>query len=206
MIHDAQSGTGPTEATGAHLQAGPRSFPGDLRAFAGPASTVPNGWLLAAGQAISRTTYANLFAALGTSYGTGNGTTTFNLPDLRGRIPVGLDNMGGSDAGRLSVSNTLGGTGGAETHTLTEAQIPTLAHSISQTPHVHGLEQYQFVDNETPAPAVEGIYNNSLDYPAGGSATVTNSANASISIANHGGGQAHNNLQPYQLTNWIIRT
>ena len=57
-----------------------------------------------------------------------------------------------------------------------------------------------------PASAVEGIRNDALDYPAGGSATVTNAQNANISIANHGGGQAHNNMPPYLLVNWIIRT
>jgi microcystin-dependent protein len=66
---------------------------GVLLPFAG--STAPTGWLLCAGQAISRATYAGLFAVIGTAYGAGDGTTTFNVPDLRGRIPAGKDNMGG---------------------------------------------------------------------------------------------------------------
>lgn len=93
-------------------------------------STAPAGWLLCYGQAVSRTTYAALFAAIGTAHGTGDGSTTFNVPDLRGRVPAGKDNMGGSAASRLTTAGsgvdgaTLGAVGGAETHTLTTAQMP----------------------------------------------------------------------------------
>lgn len=99
--------------------------------FAG--STAPTGWLLCFGQTVSRTTYAALFTALGTTYGAGDGSTTFALPDLRGRIPGGKDNMGGSAASRLTTGgsgvngSTLGAVGGAEIHTLTNAQLPTSA-------------------------------------------------------------------------------
>ena len=74
---------------------------GDIKATA--RSTAPNGWLLCYGQAVSRETYDQLFAAIGTIYGSGDGATTFNLPDLRGRTIVGLNNMGGSDSGVLSL-------------------------------------------------------------------------------------------------------
>lgn len=99
--------------------------------FAG--STAPTGWLLCFGQAVSRTTYAALFTALGTSYGAGDGSTTFALPDLRGRIPGGKDNMGGSAASRLTTAGsgvdgaTLGAAGGAQTHILTNGQLPSSA-------------------------------------------------------------------------------
>ena len=66
---------------------------GAVLPFAGTAA--PAGWLLCYGQAVSRTTYAALFNALGTAYGAGDGSTTFNLPDLRGRVPGGKDDMGG---------------------------------------------------------------------------------------------------------------
>ena len=65
-------------------------------------ATAPDGWLLCHGQAVSRTTYADLFGAIGTAYGPGDGSTTFNLPDLRGRVAAGRDDMGGTDAGRLA--------------------------------------------------------------------------------------------------------
>lgn len=88
---------------------------GGVQAFAG--SSAPTGWLLCYGQAVSRTTYAALYAVIGTTYGTGNGSTTFNLPDLRGRTVAGLDNMGGTDAGRLDMANTLGTAGGNQNGT-----------------------------------------------------------------------------------------
>lgn len=82
---------------------------GVILPFAG--SAAPAGWLLCAGQAVSRTTYAALFTAIGTSYGTGDGSTTFNLPDMRGRMPGGKDDMGGTAANRMNV--TLTGTRGS---------------------------------------------------------------------------------------------
>lgn len=104
---------------------------GVISAYAG--SSAPSGWLLCFGQAVSRSTYSDLFAALSTTYGAGDGSTTFNLPDLRGRVPAGVDNMGGSAASRLtnavlSASNTLGAAGGAQTHTLDSSQIPAHSH------------------------------------------------------------------------------
>ena len=104
---------------------------GMITPYAG--STAPANWQLCYGQAISRTTYASLFAIISTTYGAGDGTTTFNLPDLRGRTVAGLDNMGGSDAGRLSTANTLGTTTGTETVTLTAAQSGVPAHSHANT-------------------------------------------------------------------------
>lgn len=86
-------------------------------------ATTPSGWLQCFGQAVSRQIYADLFAVLGTQYGSGDGSTTFNLPDLRGRAVAGRDNMGGTGASRLSQGvlggnpNSLGGSGGSESLT-----------------------------------------------------------------------------------------
>jgi microcystin-dependent protein len=85
-------------------------------------ASAPTGWLLCDGSAVSRTTYAALFAILSTIYGVGDGSTTFNLPDLRGRVPVG------KNAGTFS---SLGATGGEETHTLTASEIPAHTHNIT---------------------------------------------------------------------------
>ena len=102
-------------------------------------SSAPAGWLLCYGQAISRTTYAVLFALIGTTYGVGDGSTTFNMPDLRGRTVAGKDNMGGSSAGRLTNTgtgnpgidgNTLGAAGGADRYTLATAEIPAHTHTV----------------------------------------------------------------------------
>jgi microcystin-dependent protein len=121
---------------------------GVISAYAG--ISAPSGWLMCAGQAVSRSTYAALFTALSTTYGVGDGSTTFNLPDLRGRVPAGVDNMGGSAASRLTnavltASNTLGATGGAQTHTLDSSQIPAHSHpntlgsnTVAATSHTHG--------------------------------------------------------------------
>lgn len=98
---------------------------GSVQPYAG--ASEPTGWLLCYGQNISRTTYADLFTAIGTTYGSGDGSTTFTLPDLRGRVVAGQDDMGGTSANRLTdFSNSansqsldgdvLGATGGTETH------------------------------------------------------------------------------------------
>ena len=91
---------------------------GMLAPYAG--STAPDGWLLCAGQAVSRSTYAGLFSVISTTYGVGDNSTTFNIPDLRGRVPVGEDDMGGTAANRVTAGIsgiagiTLGATGGDE--------------------------------------------------------------------------------------------
>ncbi len=94
-------------------------------------SSAPNSsFALAYGQAISRTTYATLFSLFGTTYGTGDGSTTFNIPDLRGRVVAGRDDMGGSSANRLTNADdglngdVLGATGGGETQTLFTGNLP----------------------------------------------------------------------------------
>ncbi len=79
-------------------------LPGIIFDYAG--SAAPNGFLLCYGQAVSRTTYAQLFAVIGVVYGAGDGSTTFNIPDLRGLAIAGADNMGGTAANRLNVNTT----------------------------------------------------------------------------------------------------
>lgn len=105
-------------------------------------STAPNSaFVLPYGQAISRTTYSALFTLVSTTYGVGDGSTTFNVPDLRGRVVAGKDDMGGSSANRLTDADdglngdTLGDTGGGETQTLATANLPayTPAGSIVTT-------------------------------------------------------------------------
>ena len=92
---------------------------GVINTYAG--STAPNGWLICDGSAISRSTYSDLFNVIGTTYGTGDGDTTFNLPNLKGKIPVGYD-ISDSDF------NVVGKTGGEKTHTLTVNEMPAHTH------------------------------------------------------------------------------
>lgn len=176
---------------------------GALQAYAG--SSAPTGWLLCYGQAISRTIYAALFAVVSTTYGSGDGSTTFNVPDLRGRSLFGLDNMGGSAAGRLTGSNTgnitspttLGSSGGQENHTLLTAEIPSHTHPLTDPGHSH--------PNSTPnqAAAVAGGANWSVWY-----STLPNNtgvATTGITIGNAGGGGSHNSTPPAMVVNWLIR-
>ena len=91
---------------------------GSIQAFAG--ANAPTGWLLCDGSEVGRASYPDLFNTIGTIYGAGNTTTTFNLPDLRGRVPAGKDNMGGTAAGRLTTAvsgiagTALGTAGGSQ--------------------------------------------------------------------------------------------
>jgi microcystin-dependent protein len=122
---------------------------GAIMDFAG--SAAPAGWLLCYGQAVSRVTYSSLFQVIGTTYGVGDGSTTFNVPDLRGRASFGKDNMGGSTAGRISGSNsfsgatTLGTAGGddrAQSHShAVNITDPGHFHGITQTAHSHGTTE-----------------------------------------------------------------
>jgi microcystin-dependent protein len=118
---------------------------GEVRAFAGPEASVPATWYPCFGQLVSRTTYAGLFAVIGTLWGAGDGSTTFGLPDLRGRSIFGGDAMGGSAANRLTSGGsgvpgaTIGGTGGDQstqehTHTVDD---PTHTHTLTDPGHVH---------------------------------------------------------------------
>jgi microcystin-dependent protein len=104
---------------------------GVITPFAG--TTAPPGWLLCAGQAVSRTTYSALFSVIGTTFGSGDGVNTFNVPDLRGRVVIGLDNLNGSSANRITAAaaDQLGGSGGSETHTLSLSEMPSHDHTGS---------------------------------------------------------------------------
>ncbi|MEZ0390508.1 MAG: phage tail protein, partial [Verrucomicrobium sp.] len=130
--------------------------PGVVMPYAG--ATAPTGWLLCFGQEVSRTTYADLFGVLSTTYGTGNGTTTFNLPDLRGRVVAGKDNMGGAAANRLTNSGTgnpgingsvLGAAGGSDRHTLTVGQMPSHTHLSYGPGGAYGAGPYSARDVPT---------------------------------------------------------
>lgn len=142
-------------------------------------STAPSGWLICDGSAVSRTTYANLFGVIGTTYGAGDGSTTFNLPDLRGRVVVGRD-------ATQTEFDVLGEAGGAKTHTLTTAEMPSHQHSWSTDAQGGGLATGW-------AGVSSAVRVNTWNYTLNPSTGAT------------GGGGAHNNLQPYRVLNYIIK-
>ncbi len=127
-------------------------------------TTAPNSsFVLPFGQAINRTTYATYFAMVSTTYGTGDGSTTFNVPDLRGRVAVGKDDMGGSAASRLTGTSittggatTLGGSGGGETKTLLTANLPAYTPSGTIALNSNGTPPNAIGAGYTPTNAVLG--------------------------------------------------
>lgn len=174
------------DAAIASVAATPTVPAGAVMTYAG--TSAPAGWLLCFGQAVSRTTYAPLFAVIGSLYGAGDGSTTFNLPDLRGRVAAGKDDMGGTSANRLTGlsggvnGDVLGAAGGAESHTLTISQIPSHDHPYTASGDIGGTQ----VGYDT--------FNNPVFYNRAKTTSAT------------GGGDAHNNVQPTIVFNAIIKT
>lgn len=200
MIYDAARGAfhfsnqpvsyGTTAGTAAQGN-DPRLIPvSTVLDFAG--STAPTGYLLCFGQAISRTTFAALFAAVSTAYGVGDGSTTFNIPDGRGRIGAGKDDMGGVVANRLTTAASgvngvaLGATGGEQAHALIIAELAA---------HTHPLTLQSAGGNSLGTPPAYFSGDTAL---SGISPTATTSST--------GSGTAHNNVQPTIVFNKIIKT
>ena len=149
-------------------------------------TSAPTGWLECDGSAVSRTTYASLFTAISTTYGVGDGSSTFNLPDIRGRTIAGKDNMGGSAANRLTSGSTIDGStlgtaGGGQTHTLTTSELAAHNHATTATSTQH---------DGGNARNVLGAW----DFAG----TDVN--------PNAGSGSAHANVQPTIVLNYIIKT
>lgn len=168
---------------------------GAVMPYAG--SSAPANWLFCDGSAVSRTTYAALFATISTTYGAGDGSTTFNLPDLRGRTPFGLDNMGGTAANRVTAGvsgvagSSLGASGGNEA-------MQQHTHGVTDPGHAHSI---QLIAQGTTA---GNFIPQTTNTPLGGVAT-TNSATTGISIQNAGSGSSQN-MPPALILNYIICT
>ncbi len=176
-------------------------FPiGMITPFAG--MTGPYGWLICNGAEIQRDLYPSLFKVIGTYYGNGDGVTTFNLPNFIGRVPVGLD----QESAEFPV---LGATGGEKYHTLNVNEIPSHNHggtTSTNGSHIHDL------NNATTVQKSGNNTTTALDN-SGGEIDNVNTLTASVvangdhahSISSQGGGNSHNNIQPYLTVNYIIK-
>jgi microcystin-dependent protein len=190
-------------------------------------ATPPQGWLICNGAAVSRSTYATLFSVIGTTYGDGDGSTTFNLPDLSGKVAIGS-----------SQSHVLASTGGTATETLLETNLPVHTHDVPQHGHENNIEvatpslshtvtQPGYTYNSPNATTHRASSQTTTHYTSTSTATASRSAN--LAISNHpatvctssgaiadcsamasstsqGGGSSHDNMQPYLSLNYIIST
>ncbi|MGO8916215.1 MAG: phage tail protein [Stellaceae bacterium] len=200
---------------------------GTILEFAG--STAPSGYLLANGQAVSRTTYATLFGVCGTAYGAGDGSTTFNVPDKRGRVGAGYDP--GNATGRLTAitsqgvsAASLGDAGGEQAHTQTNAELVGHSHSatssstststssVTDPGHAHAYysnNSGQAGTNNPPLSSASGAENQAFSTtPSTTSISVSTSTTTTTStaIGADGGGNAFNVVQPTIILNYIIKT
>lgn len=178
--------------------------PGCIQMYA--AATAPTGWLLCDGAAVSRATFADLFALIGTTYGAGNGSTTFNVPNFKSRMPFGLDSA-------QTENNALGEVGGARDVTLLATQSGIRAHThfagtlatASDGAHTHNYTRTQAngsfsangvnhtaVANDTFATTSAGAHTHDIT----GDTAANSAANASAS---------HENMSPFLTVNFIIK-
>jgi len=174
-------------------------------------ASAPTGWLLCYGQAVSRTTYALLFAVLGTAYGSGNGTSTFNLPDKRGRASIGADNMGGSAANRVTSAvsgvnaTAIGNGGGSQLSQADTISASSTALSVVSDPGHSHVILLNGNGGGSPSGQITSISGASVTPGATQSATtgitvstsVTTTATSSLTGASQ-------NMPPVQVDNIII--
>ena len=170
---------------------------GSIMSYGG--ANAPTGWVLCDGNEISRSTYASLYAVIGTQFGTPSNASLFKVPDLRGRFPLGADNMGGTSAGRVTdmTADNLAGYSGTETKTLISDNLPDHQHDMKSTNN----DQFYGIRNITATPSDPAVI--VYDGPTG--------SNTAQAMPNSGGvdgtvGQSFSVMNPYLTINYIIFT
>jgi len=199
--------------TSATSTAGVTGPTGSVIAYAG--DTAPSGWLLCHGQSVAVSSFPALYAVIQYTYG-GSGAN-FNLPDLRGRVIAGQDDMGGTSANRLTNQSggldgdTLGASGGSETHTLSESQLPSHSHGVGSYATATAGDHYHDVQFENRGTAAGTSFLSGIQEGSGTSDGLTQNAGSHThtitgSSGTTGSGAAHNNVQPTIILNYIIKT
>ncbi|MBI4739052.1 MAG: tail fiber protein [Oscillatoriophycideae cyanobacterium NC_groundwater_1537_Pr4_S-0.65um_50_18] len=153
--------------------------------FMWPVAVMPTEFLRCDGSEISRTTYSRLFSAIGTAFGAGNGSTTFRIPNLSGRVPLGVGTATGATG---ATAHTLGQVGGEETHALTTAEMPSHSHVMNPSTVLY-----------------EGNPPLSCNVNFGGANSLKTAATANAPTFPEGGNAGHNNLPPYLGLYYIIK-
>ena len=156
-----------------------------------PTASAPSGYLLCNGAAVSRSTYATLFSLFSTTFGSGDGTTTFNLPNYQDRMPIGVN----------SIASSIGSVGGSSTTTISQANIPNYNLTVVDPGHQHNITTYY--NN-----SVSGYNINSFSNSSGATqqTNVTQTAATGISVSSGGSGTAATTISPYLGINFIIKT
>jgi microcystin-dependent protein len=175
-------------------------FPAQVGAITGQVidyagSTIPSGWQQCDGSAISRTTFSALFTAIGTTWGVGDGSTTFNVPDLRGRTAIGAGTGSGLTA------RTLGQQAiGEEAHVQTLSELVSHNHTVNDPTHSHVVNVNIGTSTGPGSGYPEGNDN------IGNNAHNTTAVGTGITLSPNGGGTAANVMQPSAVLNKLIKT
>ena len=177
---------------------------GEVRMWSGDPAAVPPGWRLCNGAELNRADYPQLFAAIGSRYGSGDGSSTFLLPDFRNRSPMGADTFTGAAGPRTSVMGPALTHGGAATHTLALTEIPAHSHSVPAHTHTYrgtqkpGTAQEDFVPSVTNSYDIVGL--ESMETASGGGGATGNAGGPGGSA----GVDPHNNVHPFFAINYIV--